>query len=142
VLVTTERHLPFSYLPGGRVEMGEDTRAAVARELREELGRAAEVGRLLFVVENFHPWDDGQGTYHHEIGLYYAVSFPDSPDLYAAEGVLDGRDADLDLIFLWKRPADVSALPLFPAFLRETLSRPLPEHPVHILNREAPRPGA
>jgi len=136
VLATTERHLPFCYLPGGRVEMAEDTRSALAREMREELGLEVEVGRLLFVVENFHPWDDGKGTYGHEIGLYYAISFPSAPSLYATTDRFDGKDAELDLIFLWKRSDEIDTLPLVPAFLRDTLSHPLPDHPVHVLNRE------
>lgn len=39
----------FAALPGGKLEDGEDPKACVARELKEELGVDAEVGRLLYV---------------------------------------------------------------------------------------------
>jgi ADP-ribose pyrophosphatase YjhB (NUDIX family) len=41
---------PFWTLPGGRCELGETGAEALAREMREELGVAVQVGRLLFVL--------------------------------------------------------------------------------------------
>ncbi len=39
----------FAALPGGKMENGEDPKQCVARELQEELGVEAVVGRLLYV---------------------------------------------------------------------------------------------
>jgi 8-oxo-dGTP diphosphatase len=41
--------------PGGKVEPGEDDRAALARELREELGCQVAVGEHLAEVEHDYP---------------------------------------------------------------------------------------
>ena len=48
----------FWCLPGGRMEMGETAESGLKRELREETGFDADVGRLLWVIENFY----GQGS--------------------------------------------------------------------------------
>jgi len=58
VLITKRRAdqaMPLQWeFPGGKVEPGEAPVAALARELREEIGAIAEVGRIWDVL--FHPY--------------------------------------------------------------------------------------
>jgi ADP-ribose pyrophosphatase YjhB (NUDIX family) len=74
---------------GGEVEFGEAAADAVVRELREELGREAEAGELLGVIENRFTLEGSQG---HEIVFEYLVTFasgaapPDLEPLTAHEG--------------------------------------------------------
>src|SRR6185312_16203837 len=53
VLVCREDDDDWVMLPGGRVEMGEPTTTALVREIAEELHSTAEIGALVFTVENF-----------------------------------------------------------------------------------------
>lgn len=99
VLVThsvTEQHW---YLPGGRVEWGESTRDAVAREIVEELGVAGEVGELAIVLENFFSYG---GHRWHELAHYYPVILPSSfPFRDDGEVCHRSRDGDADIEFKW-----------------------------------------
>jgi ADP-ribose pyrophosphatase YjhB (NUDIX family) len=56
------------FTPGGRVEAGEAAHDALEREVREELGVAGRIERLLWTNENFFKHRDVR---HHELGLYF-----------------------------------------------------------------------
>ncbi len=75
VLMVRRGHAPYAELwslPGGRVEMGEPVRAAALRELAEETGVAAEIVRLLDVVDIIHRAPDGTVTAHYVLTVFAA----------------------------------------------------------------------
>ena len=61
----------FYCLPGGHVELGEDTDSAVLREMKEELGYEVKIVRLVSIIQNFFKAKDGR--MFHELGYYYIV---------------------------------------------------------------------
>lgn len=62
----------FYCLPGGHVELGEDTNTAILREMAEELGFEVNIEKMVCVVQNFFKGIDGKCF--HELGWYYVVS--------------------------------------------------------------------
>jgi ADP-ribose pyrophosphatase YjhB (NUDIX family) len=64
----------FFRLLGGTVEFGEQGAESVRRELREELGAEAEVGRLVATIENLFT-HEGQPA--HEICFVYECALRD-----------------------------------------------------------------
>ena len=60
-----------NHLVGGAILVGEASRKAVAREVKEELGVDCEVEELMFVVENRF---DYKGELHHMIEFHYKVT--------------------------------------------------------------------
>jgi len=133
VLVHRAEGEPFWTLPGGRAEHGETAEETLIREMREELGVAIEVERLLWTVENFFDYDRWR---YHEIALYFLMRLPPGSAPLAAES-FDGVDGDVTLRFAWRslRREALEALPLQPAFLPEALTN-LPATPAHIVQRD------
>lgn len=59
-------------LPGGHVELGEDSRTAVLREILEETNSPVAIDKELAIVENFYI--DKNNLQTHEISFYYIVT--------------------------------------------------------------------
>ncbi len=100
ILLTQRRHdqpMPLLWeFPGGKVEPGEPPVEALAREIREELGCAATVGRIFEVV--FHRYDD--------FDLYMLVY----------ECALDGEPRAVEVAQLhWVAPPDLRGYEVLPA---------------------------
>ena len=124
----------FWCVPGGRVELLESAAMALARELREEIGVAAEVGRLLWVAENFFTY---LGCDCHELGFYFLVSCPEHPELFAQEGSFFGHEPDLGirLIYRWFPLDELPAIRVLPDFLPAGL-RNLPAATAHLVHHD------
>jgi len=136
VLVCREDNDDYTMLPGGRVEMGEPSPVALAREVAEELRCAASIGSLLYTVENFF---ERAGQHFHELAAYYRIELPDAFP-FARDGIVfETHDEGHRLTFEWIDVSgdDLVRVNLLPAWMRERL-RTLPQATEHLIMRETP----
>ena len=71
--------VPYSYLPGGRVQLHETAEDAVLREIREEMNLEARIIRPLWLSQSFFT-EDTSGERFHEICIYYLLELPGIAD--------------------------------------------------------------
>ncbi|SMQ72991.1 NUDIX domain-containing protein [Devosia lucknowensis] len=121
VLICREDDDDYCMLPGGRVELGEDSRLSLTREIAEELALPADVGALLATSESFYRREDQD---FHEVGFFYRVDLPgQAPD--GKSPWLKRFDEGHDLSFHWVPLAGdaLESYNLLPAWLPEFLRR-------------------
>lgn len=108
VLVVRKKGASYTFLPGGHVDFGEPAETALARELQEELGTDASVGRFLGAVENCFTNVSGQ---FHEVNLIFAATLPELPGVTAVAS----RESHLE--FLWQPAGQLADKNLQPSVL-------------------------
>jgi 8-oxo-dGTP pyrophosphatase MutT (NUDIX family) len=122
----------FWALPGGRPEFAEDSRAALLREMREELGVEIACGRLLWVLENFFTYAERS---FHELAFYYAMTLPAASPLLDLEQEYAGLELDNPLVFRWFPIDDLVNVRLYPRVFRTAL-RELPATTHHLIHTD------
>ena len=96
LLVEHDSEHRFCFVPGGRVEYGENAMQALAREVREELGEDATIGRLALVTDNLFELDERQ---YQEMALYFLIEFAPGATVLERDGSFEGSESGT--VFQW-----------------------------------------
>ena len=105
--------------------MGETTTKALEREMLEETGLHASVGRLVWISENF--FQRGRRPIH-ELAFYYLMTMPAS----CTGGPFDGIEGDHALHLDWYPVDRLDQINLVPPILKAGLQA-IPDHIEQIL---------
>jgi 8-oxo-dGTP pyrophosphatase MutT (NUDIX family) len=105
-------------LPGGRVQLMEESRESLKREYSEELGVTISVDKMLFTAENFFTY---RGANFHEIGFYYLVTTGNGSGLFN-ENSFYGKEGER-LIYRWVPIVDLEKEEIRPQFIRNELKK-------------------
>lgn len=112
ILLCHSKGAKNTFLPGGHVEWHEAAAVALCREIDEELGITAVVGRFLGAVE--HTFRQGRHRKpHHEINLVFDFDLPGRDSSSAPES----RESAIE--FFWVPLGELADSRLEPAPLRK-----------------------
>lgn len=120
-LVVKINNNSFYCLPGGHVELGEDTDTAVLREMREELDFEFKIKKLFAINQNFFKTADNK--IFHELGFYYFVEAKNENDIvfedYSRDELDKGEIQHLD--YKWCTLEELKNIDLKPTFIVDAL---------------------
>ena len=120
----------FSFVPGGRVEYGENAVQAFSRELQEEFGGDVRIGRLAIVADNLFELDDVR---YQEVGMYFMMEFGPGHYVLDRQGVFEAEEPNL--VYQWLPLNELEEAALFPRFLRK-LVRDIPQTPKYVIQSD------
>lgn len=111
----------FFCLPGGHVELTEDTEMAVVREMREELNLEVVPTSLVAINQNFFKTYDNRPF--HELGFYYIVKAKDETKINTQNYVRDELDKGKiqHLEFYWFTFEQLKEIDLRPTFILDAI---------------------
>ncbi len=124
VFLQTSSNEDFYALPGGRVNLFEDSKEAMVREIKEELGIKISVddALLIDVVENFFIYNNMK---YHELLFIYRFELPDNITI---EDGLKTLDKDNNYNY-WKGFKEIKNLNIKPVIIKDIyLNKELKHH--------------
>ncbi len=117
VLLHTIKGYDFYLLPGGRVEMNEDSGSAIKRELNEELGLENLQPSLRLYLENFFKFN---GENYHEFSINYLVYIDDKNSFIEKWDDFLGVEGE-KYIFKWVNIDEIDNYKMKPAIMKKII---------------------
>lgn len=113
----------FYCLPGGHVEIGEDSKTAIIREIKEEIKIDVNILNLVSLAENFFESENNQKF--HELSLYYLLEPKNNINLVDYKTIEHDKDKDKNTIlnFKWYDLNNLEYINFKPSFLIEKLAQ-------------------
>lgn len=111
----------FLCLPGGYVELGEDSKTAILREMEEEVKYSVNVNKCIAVIENF--FVNKKGIKMHEVAFYYLLDIinDNKETLEDYEFIENDNGNMIKHQFKWIRLEDIKNIDLKPSILKDKL---------------------
>ena len=123
-LLTLQMKDKTSYcLPGGHIELGEDSRSATMREMEEEVDTSVTIQKELAIVENFYT--DRNGLKTHEISHYYTVT-PNSWEKIPSTDYTKSENDKGEMKehhFVWLDLEKIDTYDLRPSYLKDIMMK-------------------
>lgn len=117
-LIMRVNKTPYYHIPGGHIEIGEDSKQAVIREIKEEIGCDIEKAELFAIQENFWTRNDQKC---HGIEFYYIIKPKQELQMKDYERIENDKGEEKLLEFKWVTSKELKDIDLRPTNIRDML---------------------
>ena len=118
LLVQKAENNEFYFLPGGHVELGEDTRSTIIREMDEETKNEFRIESLVVINENFFMHEEKS---FHELGFYYKLEPKKEIKTENYSRIEIDKGKSKKLTFEWIPINELNDIDFRPKFLKEKI---------------------
>ena len=117
--ILTHKNINKDYycLPGGRVEIGENSVDTVKRELQEELNKDIEIMGYVATIENFFELEEKK---YHEIYFLHKIEFTNEEDK-KIESTMHNMEGKEYLIYEWLDLDKIDEYNIMPSCLKDII---------------------
>lgn len=108
----------YYHIPGGHIEIGEDSEQAVIREIKEEIGCDVKETKLFSIQENF--WTRNNKKCHG-IEFYYIIKLKQQLQMQECEKIENDKGEEKLLHFKWVTLEELKDIDLRPSTIKDIL---------------------
>ncbi len=131
VLLHRLENFNFWLLPGGRVEILEETETAIIREIKEELGIDVKTEKLVAITESFF---EMKNITYHEVAFNYKLKLPEDSKILKMNNEFSGIEGE-KYRYKWFDRNMLNQLSIKPSYLVPVLQN-MQNELVHIIKDE------
>ena len=117
-LIMRVNKTPYYHIPGGHIELGEDSEQAVVREIKEEIGCDVKEASLFAIQENF--WTRNNKKCYG-IEFYYMIKPKQELQMKNYERIENDKGEQRILEFKWVNSEELKDIDLRPINIRDML---------------------
>ncbi|MDD2505117.1 MAG: NUDIX domain-containing protein [Bacilli bacterium] len=123
----------YYHIPGGHIEIGEDSLVAVTREIKEELGYTVKTASLFCIQENFYK---KKSAVQHGVEYYYLIETEEELETIDRVVIDIDRGVDKSLQIKWVSIEDLKEIDLRPFTVKNLMINNKLNTLTHIIQRD------
>ena len=111
IMLNKVKEQDYWFIPGGRIEGGEDSKNAIRREMKEKIDQNIIIEKYMFTIENFFQENDKK---YHELGIYYHINVPEIWD-----GIKTINEAGTIIEYKWIDIDSLNNINVYPEIIKQ-----------------------
>lgn len=132
-LIMNVDNSPYYHIPGGHIEIGEDSITAITREINEELDYTIKNANLFCVQENFYK---KKGIIQHGVEYYYLIELEEDVETVDREVIEIDRGEEKHLLIRWVSIKELKEIDLKPSTVKDLMVRNKLDTLRHIIKKD------